>query len=54
MPKYIIYRNYGWVGTDDSDIIEADTLKEAEELAWEFALDRVESWAELVEGTEDD
>lgn len=46
MPKYKIYRGFGYVGTDDYDIIDAESLEDAEEAAWQFAVERVESWAE--------
>lgn len=49
MPKYKIGRSYGYVGTSEEDYIEADNLEQAEREAWEFALEKVESWAVEVE-----
>lgn len=49
MPKFRIHRGYGYVGTDDSEIIEVDCLETAEEEAKPFAMERVEWWAEPVE-----
>ncbi len=55
MPKFKICRNFGYSGTESCGVIEAETLAEAQEEAWEFALEMVDSWAEPVEeGTEDD
>ncbi len=55
MTKFKIGRSFGYVGTEDYDIISAETLEEAEQQAWEWALDMVESWAEVVEeGSEND
>ena len=52
MPHYKIYRSYGYAGTQDVEIIEADSLSDAEEQAHMFALENVESWAEEL-GDED-
>lgn len=49
MPKYIIGRSYGYVGSDDTDEVEAESLEAAEEMAWEWAIERVSSWATEVE-----
>ena len=56
MPKFKIGGSYGYVGTDWEDEIEADTLEEAQECAWEQAAQRVESWAEELpeDDTEDE
>ncbi len=55
MPKFKIYRSFGRPDTRNEKVIEAETLKEAEGEAWEYALDMVDSWAEPVEeGTEDE
>jgi hypothetical protein len=48
MPKYRIHRDMGFVGTEESQIVEADNLKEAEEMAKDWAYERVEAWAEQV------
>lgn len=49
MPKYIIGRSYGYAGSDDTDEVEAESLEAAEEMAWEWAIERVSSWATEVE-----
>ena len=55
MTKFKIYRSFGYSGTESCEVIEAETLEEAQEEAWQYALDMVDSWAEPVEeGTEDD
>lgn len=52
MAKYIIGRGYGLVGSEETVVIEADSIAEAEEQAWGWALERVDSWAEEVEESE--
>ena len=52
MPTYKIGRSYGYSGTTSYDFVEADSIEEAKEMAWEFAVERVDSWAE--EYNEDD
>ncbi|MDE4176337.1 hypothetical protein PXK01_19450 [Phaeobacter sp. PT47_59] len=54
MPKFIIGRSYGYAGTSSEDEIEADSLEDAENMAWEFALENVESWAKEAEDQEDE
>lgn len=54
MPKFKIGGSMGYTGTDWEDVIEADSLKEAQEIAWEQAVEKVESWAEEADETEDD
>lgn len=48
MPYYKIGRSYGYAGTSSEDYIQADTLEDAQEEAWEQAVQRVDSWAEEV------
>ena len=48
MPKFIIGRDYGYSGTSSTEEVDCDTIEEAQEIAWEFALENVESWAELA------
>lgn len=48
MPRYRIWRSFGYAGTYSEDIIEADDLEEAEEMAQDFAFERVEYGAELL------
>jgi hypothetical protein len=54
MKKYNIGCSFGLVGDTQSDIIEAESLEEAEEIAWEWAVERVSSWATPVEEDEDE
>ena len=54
MAKFKICRSFGYSGTRSCMTIEAETLEEAQDEAWEYALEKVESWAELIEGTKDD
>ncbi len=55
MTKFKIYRSFGRPDTRNERVIEAETLEEAQEEAWQYALDMVDSWAEPVEeGTEDE
>lgn len=54
MPKFKIYREYGYAEEPDSDIIECETLTEATELSWEWAIERVGSWAEPLRGDDND
>ena len=53
MPKFIVGRNYGYVGTEGTKEVECDTLDEAEDIAWEFAIEKLDSWAEPVEEEDD-
>lgn len=46
MPKFLIVCSYGYAGTESRDVIEADTLEEAEKEAWQNAIEHVESYAE--------
>lgn len=52
MPKFKIGGSYGYVGTDWEDVIEVDDLEEAEELAKDQALERVDWWAEPIDDGE--
>lgn len=55
MKKYHIGCSFGLAGDTQSDIIEAESLEEAEEIAWNWAVERVSSWAEaLPEDAEDE
>ena len=54
MAKYNIGCSFGLAGDTQSDIIEAESLEEAEEIAWEWAVERVSSWAIPVEEDEDE
>lgn len=48
MKYFKIGRSYGYAGTEDHAYIMAETLEEAEDEAWEFALENVDSWAEEI------
>ena len=55
MPKYIIYREHNsYPGTTEQEEVGAENIYQAEKLAYQFGLEMVSTWAELVEGTEDD
>ena len=54
MPKFKIGGSMGYAGTSWEDEIEADTLEEAQEYAWERAIERVESWAEELPETDEE
>lgn len=45
MPKFTIGRSYGYAGTSSESVVECDTLEEAEEWAYAWAMDNVEAWA---------
>lgn len=49
MPKFRIGYEFDVVGSCHEDIVEADNLEQAEEIAWEVALERVYTWAEPYE-----
>ena len=53
MAKFKIGRDYGFVGSDDSDIIEAQNQKDAEAIAWDWAMENVSSWAEEIKTEEE-
>lgn len=46
MPKYKIHRNFGYVGAHDWEIVDAENEDDANKQAWDFALEKVESWVE--------
>ena len=52
MKKYRIHRNFGWVWTEESYVDEFDSEEEANAAAEEYAMERVEFWAEPVEDDE--
>lgn len=54
MAKFVIARSYGYAGTTSYDLIEADSLEDAESQAWEFAIENVESWAQEYDPEEHD
>jgi hypothetical protein len=54
MTKYHIGCSFGLAGDEQSDIIEAESLEEAEAIAWEWAMERVSSWAIPLEDDEDE
>lgn len=54
MKKYRIGCSFGLAGDQQEDFIEAESQAEAEEIAWSWAVERVSSWAEEVEDSEDE
>ena len=48
MPKYKIHRSYGYAGTSDYDVVDAESQEDAEDYAKDFAFERVEYWAEEI------
>ena len=48
MNKYRIGRSYGYAGDDETIEVEAESLSDAEDAAWEWAVERVNSWAEKI------
>ncbi len=48
MPKYKIGWEYGYAGEGNQDFIEAENQEDAEEQAWEKAIESVCSWAEEI------
>lgn len=54
MPQYKIYAEFGFAGTQIEDTVEADSLAEAEKMAWESAIQYVNSWAEEIDEEEED
>lgn len=46
MPKFLIGYNFGYASTETRDVIEADTLEEAEEKAYRMALEWLDYYAE--------
>ena len=48
MPRYKIKADMGFVGATLEDEIEADNQEEADEIAWDFAVERVSVSAELI------
>ena len=49
MPRYKIFWDMGYGGANDEEIIEADSLEEAENAAWNTACGLISSWAEEIE-----
>lgn len=48
MPKYRIKGNMGYVGTEWEDVIEAENIDDANQYAEDYALERIEFWAEEI------
>ncbi len=48
MIKYKIGRSYGFAGDEEFDEVEADNETEAEEIAHQWAVERVDSWVEEI------
>lgn len=54
MKKFRIGCSFGLAGDQQNDVIEAETQEEADEIAWSWAVERVSSWAEEIEESEDE
>ena len=46
MPKFFISKSWGFAGDTETDVVEAATQEEAEQVAWEEACEQIETWAE--------
>lgn len=55
MPKYKLHANYGFAGSQLvlDDCFEAENEDEAHDVAWQMAIERVDSWVEELEDDED-
>lgn len=49
MAKFTIARSYGYAGDTETLEVEAESREEAENMAWEWACERVDSWVEEEE-----
>jgi hypothetical protein len=54
MPMFRIGGSMGYVGTDWEDVVEADSLEEAEKIAYESACERIDSWARPMDGEDEE
>ena len=54
MNKYHIGCSFGLAGDEQTNIIEAESLEEAEAMAWEWAMERLSAWAIPLEDDEDE
>lgn len=54
MPRFVISRSYGYAGDTEFEEIEAENQTEADEMAWEWALERVNGWAEPISDKDDE
>jgi hypothetical protein len=48
MAKFKVGYDNGYVGCEFEDVIEADSLEEAEEEVWQMAIEKISIWAELI------
>lgn len=54
MAKYRMMGSFGRAGDDtDFGIEEFDSEEDAAQAAWDFAVERVDAWAEIVEDDEE-
>jgi hypothetical protein len=49
MTKYRIGRSYNQVNSEEEIVVEAASQEQAEEMAWEWAMEAVSSWASPLE-----
>ena len=52
MGKYKIHRDFGFIGTHGCREVEAEDQKQAEDMAEEYAQERMTCWAEKIEEDE--
>ena len=52
MPRYKIFRDYGYASEPEEEETEADSLEEAQDEAWEWAMQQVGAWAEPLDEDE--
>ena len=53
MGKYLIGASLGFVNATVEEEVEASSLEEAEQMAYEMAMENVESWAEPIDDDEE-
>ena len=46
MPKFFISYSMGYTGTESTDVIEAENQEQAEQEAWQMAIEKIDSYAE--------
>lgn len=54
MQKYIISMDFGFAGTSHTEIIEAESLEDAEDMVWEMAMQQVSISVEEIDEDEDE
>ena len=54
MAKYRIGRSYNQVNSEEEIVLEASSQEAAEEMAWDWAMEAVSSWASPLEEDDED